>query len=55
VQGLRAGGIAFDNGRKPDSVAGAQFANDAEMIAAEGAGADDGKADGLGSGGRHSR
>ena len=44
-----AGGIAFDDGREADGIAGscAQFANDAEMIAAEGAGADDGEPDGL--------
>jgi hypothetical protein len=55
LQGQRAGGIAFDDGGKTDSLgrASAQFANDAEMVAAEGAGSDDGEADGPGRGGRH--
>jgi hypothetical protein len=55
LQGQRAGGIAFDDGGKTDIVAraGAQFANDAEMVAAEGAGSDNGEADGPGRGGRH--
>jgi hypothetical protein len=55
LQVQRAGGIAFDDGGKTDSVAraGAQFANDAEMVAAEGAGSDNGEADGPGRGGRH--
>jgi hypothetical protein len=55
LQSQRAGGIAFDDGGKTDIVAraGAQFANDAEMVAAEGAGSDNGEADGPGRGGRH--
>ena len=55
VQIPRAAGIAFDDCRKADEIAGAaQFANDPEMIAAEGPDADNGKADGLRRGGSHS-
>ena len=55
LQRLPARGIAFDDGREPDGAAGscAQFAQDAEMVAAEGAGADDGEPNGLRRGGRH--
>jgi hypothetical protein len=55
LQRLAARGIAFDDGRKPDGIAGssAQFANDTEMIAAKSAGADDGEPDGFWRGGRH--
>ena len=50
----RTSGIAFDDGRKADDIAGvAQLANDPEVIAAEGPGADNGKADGLRRGGGH--
>ena len=49
-------GIVFDDGREAHWSArcGAQFADDAEMIAAEGAGADDGEADGRQIRARHS-
>jgi hypothetical protein len=49
LQRLRADGIAFDDSRETDRICGAcaQFANDAEMIAAEGTGADDRDADGM--------
>jgi hypothetical protein len=55
LQRLPARGTAFDYGCKADGVAGscAQVANHAEMIAAEGACADDGEPDGLRRGGRH--
>jgi hypothetical protein len=47
-QCVGAGGIAFNNGGEAHRSArcGAQLVKDAEMIAAEGAGADDGEADG---------
>jgi hypothetical protein len=55
LQRLPTRGIAFDDGRKADRVAGscAQFANYAKMIAAEGTCADDDESDGLRRGGRH--
>jgi hypothetical protein len=55
VQRLGAGGIAFDDSGEADGSVGAraQFANDAEMIAAEGACPDDGESDGLSRCGRH--
>lgn len=55
LQRLAARSIVFDDSRKPEGVAGrcAQFANHAEMIAAEGACANDGESDGLRRGGCH--
>jgi hypothetical protein len=55
LQCLPARGIAFDDSHKTDGIASgcAQFANHAEMVAAESAGADDGEPDGLWRGGRH--
>jgi hypothetical protein len=55
LQRLPARGVAFDDGREADGVAGSctQFAKNAEMVAAEGACADDGEPDGLWRGGRH--
>jgi hypothetical protein len=52
---LLAREIAFDNGRKPHEVAGAgaPFANDTKMIAAEGAGTNDREGDGWRGSGRH--
>ena len=55
LQCLSAREIAFDDGHKTDGIARscAQFADHAKMIAAEGAGTDDGKPDGWWRGGRH--
>ena len=55
LQRLPTRGIDFDDGHKTDgSVCGcAQLANHAEMVAAEGAGADDGEPDGMRRSGRH--
>jgi hypothetical protein len=55
LQCLPARGIAFDDSHKTEGIARscAQFADHPEMIAAEGAGTDDGEPDGWWRGGRH--